>query len=343
MRSVSPPQPPTRHCQPQHTQSPTRHRIVYHESNNGFGDDPVPFPPDRTRTRLDKPVQICPDLNKAERPEQRSAQPALEIRNLTRQNFFLSEHPSFFPGPPREDFFPSRAERILAALTDAHLRHLLAPNPNLHDHLAQWLEALLASPRNLTAVREPELALAKHILEPLSGWNRILNADLPVPHGPLIDIGSGNGAPGLPIALAEPQRRALLLDSRSGAVDFLSKATAAHPRIQTRNDRAESAASGALRERFAVAVSRAAAPPPIALELCLPLLDLGGLLAAWTGSLDDAQQQQLIEIADTLGAIVAPIDTAPDIFVALKSRRTPDTYPRRWTQIRRAPLGSGRN
>ena len=234
-------------------------------------------------------------------------------------------------------------ERILDALAQARLSHLLSVNPDLHHDLSRWLSALLASTHNLTAVRDPDRAIAKHIVEPLSGWGRILAADLAVPFGPLIDIGSGNGAPGLPIALAEPQRPATLLDSRDTAVRFLDHATAAHPQITVLKQRAEVAARGPLREAFAVAVTRAAAAPAVALELCLPFLDRGGVLAMWTGPLEHPQQRQLAEVADTLGATVSPVEVAAGLFVATKLRRTPNSYPRRWAQIRRAPLGSGRN
>lgn len=235
------------------------------------------------------------------------------------------------------------SDRVQRALNDARLGHWLAINRDLPAQLAQWLNAIFASPHNLTGLRDPEVALGKHALEPLRGWDRILNADLPVPHGPLIDIGSGNGAPGLPIALAEANREATLLDSRESAADFLEHVIAGDDRIRVRCERAELAAHGNLRESFAIAVTRAAAPPPIALELCLPLLDLGGLLAAWTGPLDRDTLQQLDSAADRLGATRAPVHHAPDLLVAIKVRRTEHTYPRRWPVMRRAPLGSGRS
>lgn len=235
------------------------------------------------------------------------------------------------------------ADRIQRALTDARLGHWLAINRDLPAQLTHWLNEMCASPHNLTGVRDPELALSKHALEPLLGWDRILNADLPVPHGPLIDIGSGNGAPGLPIALAEANREATLLDSRESAADFLEHIVTDDDRIRVRCERAELVAHGKLREAFAVAVTRAAAPPPMALELCLPLLNLGGLLAVWTGPLDRDTLEQLDWVADRLGATRAPVHDAPDLLVAIKVRRTDHTYPRRWPAIRRAPLGSGRS
>lgn len=244
------------------------------------------------------------------------------------------------PSPPHVVL---SSERVRFALADARLTHWLAINPGLPAQLAQWLNALFASPHNLTGVRDPELALSKHALESLRGWNQILNADLPVPHGPLIDIGSGNGAPGLPIALAEANREATLLDSRASAAEFLEHVRAGDHRIQVRAERAELVAHGKLRESFAVALTRAAAPPPVALELCLPLLNLGGLLVAWTGPLDRDTLRQLDAAAAKLGAIRAPIHDAPELLVAIKIRPTDHTYPRRWPAIRRAPLGSGRS
>lgn len=233
--------------------------------------------------------------------------------------------------------------RIQHALDAAGLAYLAELNPHIAAQLDTWLRMLSRSERNLTAIRDAEAALHKHVVEPLVGRDQLIAADLPLPHGPMIDIGSGNGSPGLPIALCEPTRPAVLLDARAGAASFLSDVTAAigAEQISVRCGRAEEAAHRELRETFVLAVSRAAAPPPAALELTLPYLQLGGVAAIWTGTLSADALRVCAETAASLGAVLTPIDSTgtdqPGILVATKQHHTDGQFPRRWKQIRRGP------
>ena len=230
--------------------------------------------------------------------------------------------------------------QISRALDRAGLRYVQQLNPELTRQLSQWLNLLLAAPRNLTAVRDPAEAIERHVVEPLLGRHRLIAADLPVPHGPLIDIGSGNGAPGLPVALCEPDRAATMLDSRRGSTDFLTSVVEqiGADWISIHHDRAESAGRGALRGRFALALSRAVAPPNRAIELAVPLLQTGGLAVLWTGIMDAHALSGLDRAAVRLGAAATPLDGARDIQVFTKIEATASRYPRPWNQIRRRPL-----
>ena len=234
--------------------------------------------------------------------------------------------------------------QIRAALSGAGLSYVQDLNPRLTAQLAAWLNLLLAAPRNLTAVRDPEAAIRKHVIEPLSGRHRLIAADLAIPHGPLIDVGSGNGAPGLPFALCEPQRRTTLLDSRRGASRFLEQVLEQidSPQINVLQQRAEQAAHSDLRGRFALSVTRAAAAPTVALELSVPFLQVGGIAAAWTGELSPAENEAVALALGELGAEPTPIDPPSDILVATKIRETDPAYPRSWNRIRRQPLGRRR-
>lgn len=232
-------------------------------------------------------------------------------------------------------------QQIRAALRLAGLSYVEDLNPDLPRQAGIWLTMMLTAPRNLTAIQDPENAIDKHLIEPLTGRHRLIGADLPIPHGPLIDIGSGNGAPGLPLALCEPERNATLLDSRQGASRFLTHVIEQidAPQITVRHQRAEQAAHSGLREQFAVAITRAAAPPTVALELTVPFLQIGGIAAAWTGELSDAESEAVAQALMELGAEPTPIDPPPDIIVATKTRETESQYPRSWNRIRRQPLG----
>ena len=237
------------------------------------------------------------------------------------------------------DWRMGTGRRDLRALIDAELsgapggaeRELLA------SRLAAWLDALLNQPANLTAATDAEAAVAKHVVEPLAAW-QLVRGEIEIPDGPLIDVGSGNGAPGLPIALSEAPRPATLLDAKTRAADFLRRMPALldAPQIQVVEERAESAAHGDLRERFALAVTRAAAKPEIVLELLLPFLQEGGIGIALIG--EGADRAGLRSAAVDLGGELqdAPLDEG--LFVIRKRRPTPEKYPRRWASIRRRPI-----
>lgn len=79
------------------------------------------------------------------------------------------------------------------------------------DALVLWNKAY-----NLTAIRDPKEMLVKHLLDSLS----ILN-DLP--EGRLLDIGTGGGMPGMIIALCQPERQCVLLDSNGKKIRFLKQ------------------------------------------------------------------------------------------------------------------------
>ena len=234
-------------------------------------------------------------------------------------------------------------ERIRRELQRAGLAYVEDLNPSIAPQLSLWLDALLRQPRNLTALRNPRDAIAKHVIEPLQGRHRLLLADLPVPHGPIIDIGSGNGAPGLPIALCEPQRPTTLLDARVGAARFLESVVDEvggldDVRIEVLNQRAEQAAHSNQRARFALALTRATAPPPIAMELTVPFLQVGGIALLWTAELGNRSLTDLNTAATKLGAELTPLDPPQDIIAATKLHPTKPQYPRPWPQIRRNPL-----
>ena len=92
-------------------------------------------------------------------------------------------------------------------LSDESLNLLL----KYQDALVLWNKAY-----NLTAIRDPKEMLVKHLLDSLS----ILN-DLP--QGRLLDIGTGGGMPGMIIALCQPERSCVLLDSNGKKIRFLKQ------------------------------------------------------------------------------------------------------------------------
>ncbi len=99
----------------------------------------------------------------------------------------------------------------------------------------------------------------------------------------LVDVGSGAGLPGIPIKIARPDLEVALIEADQAKAAFLVHACAALglENIHVVARRAEDAGHDpALREAFDVAVARALAPLPVLVELCLPLVRVGGRLLA---------------------------------------------------------------
>ena len=162
----------------------------------------------------------------------------------------------------------------------------------------------------------------------------------------LVDVGSGAGLPGLPIKIARPDLRVTLIEADQAKAAFLVHASAALglEGVEVVARRAEDAGQDpALREAFDVAVARALAPLPVLVELCLPLVRVGGrLLAQKTEGEDPAGASTAIDLlGGRLAAVVSapsPARTAGTIVVVDKVAPTPARYPRRPGIPARKPL-----
>jgi 16S rRNA (guanine527-N7)-methyltransferase len=112
--------------------------------------------------------------------------------------------------------------------------------------------------------------------------------------GPLIDVGSGGGSPGLPIAAALPERDVTLLEAEQRKCDFLRRW--APPNARVVHGRAETQPL----EVWDVATAKALAQPPVAAEWCLPLVAVGGAVILWLG--ESADLDRLARVSVQLGA-----------------------------------------
>jgi 16S rRNA (guanine527-N7)-methyltransferase len=148
--------------------------------------------------------------------------------------------------------------------------------------------------------------------------------------GPIVDVGSGGGAPGIPLAAALPGRQVTLLESNRRKADFLERAAADLPNVRVVWGRAEEQDL----ERFGVAVAKALAPPPVAAEWCLPLVHVGGAAILWIGR--SADVAAVGRAAEQLGSD-AP-ETHAGLLVLRKVAPTPPGFPRRAGIARKRPL-----
>jgi 16S rRNA (guanine527-N7)-methyltransferase len=195
--------------------------------------------------------------------------------------------------------------------------------------LDRWLDELVATP-GLTALRNRDEAFAQHVTDSL--------AAVPVLErfaGAIVDVGSGGGAPGLPLAAAFPEREVTLLEANGKKCDFLRRAAHEFPNVLVVHARAEEQpvdASG-------VAVAKALAPPPVAAEWCLPLVRPGGVAVLYAAS--GAEVGRVTQVARRVGGREVEVVTAAEgrvLLVLPKLEPTPPGFPRRPGAARKRPL-----
>ncbi len=148
--------------------------------------------------------------------------------------------------------------------------------------------------------------------------------------GPLIDVGSGGGAPGIPLAAVLSDREVTLLEAERRKANFLRRWESELPNLTVVWGRAEEQET----DRFGVAVAKALALPPVAAEWCLPLVRPGGAAVLWVGP--TAELAPVARVAEYLAA--APPEERDGLLVLRKLGPTPDGFPRRPGMARKRPL-----
>ena len=193
---------------------------------------------------------------------------------------------------------------------------------------------------NLTAIRTPEEAARLHILDSAA---LLTCEDF---HGKtVIDVGTGAGFPGVPLALLIPDLQLTAVDSVGKKAEFVREACRdlgipaeiLWGRAEELTDR---------RESYDIAVSRAVAELNVLAELCLPLVRVGGVFLAMKGPDCGEEAEKAAPAIHALGGELREISryTIPgtDIVHAVaiigKIRPTPSRYPRRYAQIKKRPL-----
>jgi 16S rRNA (guanine527-N7)-methyltransferase len=146
--------------------------------------------------------------------------------------------------------------------------------------------------------------------------------------GPIVDVGSGGGAPGIPLAHALPGREVVLLDADRRKCDFLERFAPPNARVVW--GRAEEQPT----DWAGVAVAKALARPPTAAEWCLPLVRAGGAAILWVGP--SADPGHVARVAVRLAAELAA--GPPGLLVLRKLAPTPPGFPRRAGVARKRPL-----
>jgi 16S rRNA (guanine527-N7)-methyltransferase len=187
-----------------------------------------------------------------------------------------------------------------------------------------WLRAVVDTP-GLTAISAVEEARRQLLEDSLRGVEVVRDFE-----GPIVDVGSGGGAPGIPLAASLPEREVTLLEATRRKADFLERWTRELPNLRVVWGRAEEQET----DRFGVAVAKALAPPAVALEWCLPLVAPGGAAVVWVG--ESALPETLAPVAEALGG--DPPELRAGLLVVRKVRPTPEGFPRRVGVARKRPL-----
>ncbi len=146
--------------------------------------------------------------------------------------------------------------------------------------------------------------------------------------GTIVDVGSGGGAPGIPLAYAFPEREVVLLEAERRKSEFLERLAPPNARVVW--GRAEEQPV----DWAGIAVAKALAHPPTAAEWCLPLVREGGAVVLWVGP--TAEPERVAAVAARLAA--EPVEAPAGLIVLRKTGPTPAGFPRRAGVAKKRPL-----
>jgi 16S rRNA (guanine527-N7)-methyltransferase len=190
--------------------------------------------------------------------------------------------------------------------------------------LERWLEAVLETP-GMTGITDP--VEARRVLLDDALRARELVASL---EGDVVDVGSGTGSPGLPLAVSLPDRRFTLLEAERRKCAFLETVAHELPNVTVTWGRAEEQDG----DSYGLALAKALAKPAVAAELCLPLVTPGGAAVLWLGP--SADLEAVSAAAEQVGGNLER--EARGLVVLRKVRPTPFGFPRRAGMAKKRPL-----
>ena len=229
-------------------------------------------------------------------------------------------------------------------LLTAGLRELgVAECPSAADNLLRYSEILREKNKvmNLTAITDPTEIVTRHFLD-CAALAPYMPQD-----GRVLDVGTGAGFPGMPLAILCPQTEFVLLDALRKRIDFLNEVIAelGLTNVTAVHARAEEFAAKH-REQYDFAVSRAVAQLNVLAELSLPLVKQGGAFIAMKSKDTDEELERAKKAIRLLGGEIEKIidymiphtEITHRLVVIRKKNHTPKQYPRPFRKISASPL-----
>ena len=217
--------------------------------------------------------------------------------------------------------------------------------PDLAPKMASICDALANAQINVTAIRDGDGVLQKHIIDSLYAAREIIDL-APASGARLCDVGSGGGFPALPVAAALPDLSVTALDSTAKKCRYIEDTarSAGIGNVVTRCARVEEAVD--LFETFDFVTARAVAALNVLVELCAPLVKVGGYFLAMKGEKADEEIADAANGAKKLGLELVrrteyALPSGGDhrvIAVYRKIAPTPKGYPREYRVIVKKPL-----
>ncbi len=206
--------------------------------------------------------------------------------------------------------------------------------------LQEWNEKI-----NLTAITEDGEVVKKHFIDCIKAFKRdeFKKAET------MIDVGTGAGFPGLPIAIMRPELKVTLLDSLNKRINFLNTVVneLGLKNVTTIHSRAEDGARNKeLREKFDIATSRAVANMSVLSEFCLPYVRVGGNFIALKGPAVEQEIEDSRNAIGTLGGKLIDIcevsieetELRHNLVVVEKVKACDKIYPRKAGTITKKPI-----
>lgn len=188
------------------------------------------------------------------------------------------------------------------------------PTPEQQIQFQQLYQQVLDGNRqfNLTRITEPTEFWEKHLWDSLRGIRRFLeDVDNHQDLMRVIDVGTGAGFPGLPVAIVQPTWTVTLLDSTRKKMRFVDQMVEAMslPNVTTLVDRVEQIGQQAQhRQQYDLALIRAVAIAPVCAEYVLPLLNVGGVAVLYRGQWTAEETASLEPVAEALGGEIDTIE-----------------------------------
>lgn len=198
---------------------------------------------------------------------------------------------------------------------------------------------------NLTAITEDEDFIKKHFIDCIKAFKspELKNAKT------VIDVGTGAGFPGMPIAILREDIEVTLLDSLNKRINFLDLVVRelGLKNVTTIHSRAEDGARNKnLRDSFDIATSRAVANMAVLSEFCLPYVKISGYFVALKGPAIEEELENSKKALSVLGGkllrvdetIIEDTDLNHNIVVVEKIKECPKTYPRKAGTVTKKPI-----